>query len=130
MDYRHTIHFSLDQARELLPEVIPIVESIRDAKFSLDELGYDIRGHHFFAGMGTNGTKPYPEDVDNLIAHFRDLTARGVVIKDMDRGLIDFPALRDDGEEVYLCFMLGEKTINYWHGLEEGYVGRQPVETL
>ena len=130
MAYLHAIHFSLAEARALLAEVIPIVESIRDAKKRLDKVGYDIRGHHFFAGMGTNGTKPYPDDVGRLIQHFRGLTAKGILVKDMERGLIDFPAIRDNGDEVYLCYMLGEKTIEHWHEIDDGFRGRQPIESL
>lgn len=61
MAYLHAIHFSLEEAQTMLVEVVSILENIRDAKKRLDAIGYDIRGHHFFAGMGTNGTKPYPD---------------------------------------------------------------------
>jgi hypothetical protein len=50
----------------------------------------------------------------------------GVLVKDLDRGLIDFPALRGD-EEVLLCWQLGEDEVNYWHGLEDGFAGRRPL---
>ncbi|MCE2504779.1 MAG: DUF2203 domain-containing protein [Chlorobi bacterium] len=130
MAYLHAIHFSLEEAQSMLAEVIPIVENIRNAKRRLDEIGYDIRGHHFFAGMGTNGTKPYPDEVSKLIKLFRGLTTKGILVKDMDRGLIDFPAIRPNGDEVYLCYMLGEKTIEYWHGIEDGFSGRQHVDSL
>lgn len=114
----------------MLSEVIPSVSEMSRLKSRLDEAGYDIRGHHFFAGMGTNGTKTYPEEVDRLIRLFRQLTNMGVLVKDIDRGLIDFPSIRESGEEVYLCYLLGESTIDYWHGIEEGFAGRQPVDAL
>jgi hypothetical protein len=50
----------------------------------------------------------------------------GAVVKDPDTGLIDFPALRQ-GEEVCLCWRVGEDAIEYWHGLEEGFAGRKPL---
>ena len=114
----------------MLVEILPMVERMRDAKQKLDEMGYDLRGHHFFTGMGTNGTKPYPEAVDSVITLFRELTSKGILIKDMNRGLIDFPTLRKNGEEAYLCYMLGEETIEFWHGIEDGFAGRQSVEDL
>ena len=51
----------------------------------------------------------------------------GVVVKDLDIGLIDFPTLFR-GEEVYLCWKLGETGIRFWHGLDEGFRGRKPID--
>ena len=50
----------------------------------------------------------------------------GVLVKDLDRGLVDFPALRGE-EEVLLCWEVGEDEVGYWHGLEEGFAGRRPL---
>jgi hypothetical protein len=50
----------------------------------------------------------------------------GGLVKDLDRGLVDFPARRGD-EDVLLCWQLGEETIEHWHGLEEGFAGRRPL---
>ncbi len=51
----------------------------------------------------------------------------GCVIKDLDIGLVDFPSLRD-GQEVYLCWKLGEDHIGYYHGINEGFAGRKPLD--
>jgi hypothetical protein len=53
----------------------------------------------------------------------------GAQVKDADEGLIDFPALRE-GEEVLLCWKLGENEIGFWHGLEDGFAGRRSVAEL
>ena len=50
----------------------------------------------------------------------------GCVIKDLDVGLVDFPALHR-GEEVYLCWKVGERDIEFWHGMDEGFAGRKPI---
>jgi hypothetical protein len=50
----------------------------------------------------------------------------GCVVKDLDLGLVDFPSLLK-GEEVYLCWKLGEERVGYWHGMEEGFAGRKPL---
>jgi hypothetical protein len=50
----------------------------------------------------------------------------GVLVKDLDRGLVDFPALHG-GEEVLLCWQVGEDEVAYWHGLDEGFAGRKPL---
>ena len=55
-----------------------------------------------------------------------EIVEYGVEVKDLDEGLIDFPALRR-GETVLLCWKLGEDEILYWHGIEDGFAGRQPL---
>jgi hypothetical protein len=51
----------------------------------------------------------------------------GVLVKDLDVGLIDFPSLLE-GEEIYLCWKLGEARIAFWHGTDEGFTGRKPID--
>ena len=55
-----------------------------------------------------------------------EVQAFGCVLKDLEMGLVDFPAVRD-GAEVYLCWRLGEDRIGFWHGIDEGYAGRKPL---
>jgi hypothetical protein len=50
----------------------------------------------------------------------------GVLVKDLDTGLVDFPALHE-GEEVLLCWQLGEDEVAHWHGVDEGFAGRKPL---
>jgi hypothetical protein len=57
----------------------------------------------------------------------RQIESWGCVVKDLDQGLVDFPARRGD-ETVLLCWRLGEASIRYWHGLKEGFAGRKPLE--
>jgi hypothetical protein len=70
------------------------------------------------------------EDVEReaaaVVRCVEQLEQLGVVIKDLDRGLVDFPALRD-GEEVLLCWQVGEGAVACWHGLDEGFAGRKPL---
>ena len=54
------------------------------------------------------------------------LSEREIVLRDLDRGLVDFPAIRD-GREVYLCWIEGEQDIGFWHELDAGYAGRQEL---
>jgi hypothetical protein len=56
----------------------------------------------------------------------QELETLGVQVKDLDRGLVDFPALRE-GEEVLLCWQVGEDEVAFWHGVEEGFAGRKPL---
>ena len=61
-----------------------------------------------------------------LVAVVDELQGLGVQVKDLDRGLVDFPCLHRGGE-VLLCWELGEDEVAFWHGLEEGYAGRKPL---
>ena len=61
-----------------------------------------------------------------LRAAAAQLQAMEVVLRDLDRGLVDFPAIRDE-REVYLCWVEGEEEIGYWHDLEAGFAGREPL---
>ena len=66
------------------------------------------------------------EKFDALIHRIQDMD---VLIKDINLGLLDFPALKD-GREVYLCWQYGEGDIAFWHEVEEGYAGRQPIDSF
>lgn len=126
----YTKHYSLAEAQSELEKVKPVVEEIVRLKAELDRKGYDVHRHQYFGGLGPNGQKVFPAEMEQLVLHVRDLNERGIEIKDLDKGLIDFPHLRENGEEVYLCYMLGEEKILAWHPLEGGFPARQPIENL
>lgn len=60
-------------------------------------------------------------------ARTQQIGALGVILKDPERGLVDFPTIRD-GREVYLCWQLGEPRVAWWHEIEKGFAGRQPLD--
>lgn len=64
---------------------------------------------------------------DAAIACVERLEDLGVVVKDLDLGLLDFPARRGSSE-VLLCWHVGEDAVEYWHSLEDGYAGRKPID--
>jgi hypothetical protein len=64
---------------------------------------------------------------DETGAAVKELEEIGVVVKDLDLGLLDFPALRAD-EEVELCWHVGEESVEHWHRIGEGYAGRKPID--
>jgi len=65
------------------------------------------------------------EEVTGIARCVSRIHELGALVKDLDDGLIDFPARRQ-GEEVLLCWRLGEDEVGHWHGLEEGFSGRKP----
>jgi hypothetical protein len=64
---------------------------------------------------------------ESLSASLEKIQATGCVVKDLETGLLDFPAIVND-EEVYLCWRLGEERIRFYHRQDEGFAGRKPIE--
>ncbi len=128
--YAHSKHFTLNEARAKLPAILPFVREMTDLKRRLDDLRYDVRRHTYFGGSGPNGERVYPKELDRLVAIIRRLAEDGIEVKSIDEGLIDFPHIRSSGEEVYLCFKLGEDDIRFWHPLEGGFAARRTLDEL
>lgn len=126
----HKKHFSLTEAIEELKQILPELRIITELKKSLDKKGFDVYRHKYFGGIGTNGTGKHPPEMEELVNLAREISKKGILIKSLDEGLVDFPHIRSNGDEVYLCFRLGEDSINYWHGLNEGFAGRKSIEIL
>jgi hypothetical protein len=121
--------FTLTEAVALLPRLRSIIEEVVDEWNRVKSLNPQIqkaRDKAEFGGFSPYGVE-YIETVSHLmfmLAQVRDL---GVVLKDVDRGLCDFPYMRN-GRLVYLCWHLGEQTIGYWHDIEAGFAGREPLD--
>ena len=123
-------HFSLDEARSLLKELLPQLSRVVSLKRILDSKNYDVHRHQYFGGSGPNGTKHYPPELEELVDIVTRLSERGVLVKSLDEGLIDFPHTRENGEEIYLCYKLGEEDILFWHTRESGFDGRRSTKEL
>lgn len=114
----------------MLPEIQPKLAELISLKKQIDEKGYNVYKHQYFGGMGPNGLKAFPLQLERLVEIVAELNHQGIEIKDLDKALIDFPHVRENGEEVYLCYLYGEEGIDYWHTLEGGFAGRRSVEDL
>lgn len=128
-------YFTRAQAEALLPRLATALREIRALRVELAQRENDLREAH--TRVASNGHARHDE-LDTLPEEIADITRRiadqarevaesGAIIKDLDMGLLDFPALRD-GREVYLCWRLGEARITWWHEIEAGLSGRQPLE--
>ena len=123
-------HFTVDEAQAALGHVIPKLQEIVRLKSLLDKKGYDVYRHRYFGGMGPNGQKVFPTEMEALVILVTELNREGIEVKDFNRGLIDFPAVRTSGEEVFLCFELGEERLTAWHTIEGGFAGRLPLSAF
>jgi hypothetical protein len=126
---RHTRHYTLEQANAARAWVAGRLERIRGVRATLAELGQ--RAVDAIDGLDPQlgGAYPGREVAASLVDLSRTITeleAVEVVLRDVDRGLVDFPALRD-GQEVYLCWLVDEDEVRHWHPLDSGFAGRQPV---
>jgi hypothetical protein len=126
----HTKHFTQEQAKRILTGMIHLVEEVVELKKKLDKQGYDIYRHEYFGGRGPNGDRVFPREMERLIEIVSQLDSKGIQMKDLDQGLIDFPHIRSNGEEVYLCWKIGENNIEFWHTISDGFAGRKPISKL
>ena len=128
-------HFTPDEANAELVAVRPLVERMVeqrqahvDALARQEELEGHIRGNG--GGIPPAELAEAAAEVERVARELAktidDIVAHGAEIKDLDEGLIDFPALRH-GETVLLCWKLGEDEIRYWHTVEDGFAGRQEL---
>ena len=124
---KHERHYTLEQANAALPWVGERIERLREAQEQLTEK--EARDALSEAAPGNGGGEPGQVVSEGFLAlrsGLAELEAMEIVLRDLDRGLVDFPALRE-GREVYLCWVEGEDEIEFWHELEAGYAGRQPL---
>ena len=124
---KHSRHYTLDEANAALGWVQDALTALRNAREGLS----DEEARDALAEAGPqNGGGDAGRVVSEAFLQLRDALARlqdaEIVLRDLDRGLVDFPAIRDD-REVYLCWLEGEDEIAYWHDLEAGFAGREPL---
>lgn len=123
----HTVHYTLEEANDLLPRLSDLLLKLRDAR---DRLTDEETREALAEASPGNGGGPPGRQVGEAFLEMRELVGQlqsgDLVLRDIDRGLVDFPSIRE-GREVYLCWQLGEDTISHWHDLESGFGGRQPL---
>lgn len=127
---RHEVHFTLAEARKLLPKVRKKVEAVIQAARAARGGQAASHGALHLNGANGNGNGKHADPLKVLAVLAKELADDGIFLKDAERGLIDFPHIRENGEEVYLCWLAGEEDILFWHRLEDGFAGRQPIEDL
>jgi len=128
-------YFTAEEANKALDDVRPLTEQLVEHRRALGV--FQERQVALTARIAGNGGNVQPFDLqevqerlDEEVAGIARCVARihelGALVKDLDEGLVDFPAQRA-GEDVLLCWRLGEDEIGFWHSLEEGFSGRKPL---
>jgi hypothetical protein len=128
-------HFTPEEANDALAEVRPLVEQMVEQRHAHVEAlerqeGLEVRIRGNGGGIPPAELAEAAAEVDRhareLARTVDDIVELGVEVKDLDEGLVDFPALHR-GETVLLCWQLGEDEVGYWHSPEDGFAGRRPL---
>ncbi len=128
-------YFTIEEANAAVDDLRPVVEQMVEHRRRF--LAAQDRRGGLTEQAGSNGGDLTPTDfveveeelelqASALAACIERIQSAGAQVKDLDQGLLDFPALRD-GEEILLCWRLGEDEIEYFHGTDEGFAGRKPL---
>ena len=129
--------FTLDEAQSLLPVLESLLRTAINAKKTVDEADAEQQAlqHRVFLNGGmfldilplaqrkAERTKAEQRVKDALA----EIDSIGVQVKDLDIGLLDFPC-EVEGQTILLCWKLGEKAVTHWHGVQEGFAGRKPID--
>ncbi len=127
MRYQFKKHYSVPEARKLLPQVKKWLETLRALRDRLRDLDQTLESRLTpGADLGGQMVNDQARSIAEFQQVLREFRSREIQIKDLERGLIDFPHLRA-GREIFLCWENGEKDIGYWHELDEGFAGREPL---
>jgi hypothetical protein len=117
--------FTVAEANAMLDDLRPTLEAMQRARKVVLASAERVRG----TVAGNGGGKPAGEYADALELLGREterLSAEGILIRDIDTGLVDFPGERD-GRPVFLCWKLGEDEVGFWHPVDTGFSGRRPL---
>jgi hypothetical protein len=125
MTHKYQNHYTLDEARALLPEIrewLVRLRALRDELGQLDQrMAHLLKEGDDIGGEAVNSWVKKVTQTKRLLSEF---ARRDIQVKDLERGLIDFPAIIG-GREVFLCWEQDEEDIEFWHDLDTGYAGRE-----
>ena len=125
MAYQFQKHYTRDKARELLPQIRQWLKRIKQLQAELHKCEERLTGLMApGCDLGGELVNRWIKTLANLEAVFLEFHRREIQIKDVERGLVDFPAIMG-GKEVFLCWEQDDEDIEFWHDLDAGYAGRE-----
>lgn len=122
-------YFTVEQANTALTIIRPIMEEIQAIRLKVLERQPEV-WPVLQKAAGNGGSREASllalnfEQLDKLVHQIMEL---GVILKDINAGLLDFPSIRND-HEVYLCWLYGEEHVEFWHEIDAGFAGRTPID--
>lgn len=124
--------WTLQEARAALPRVRELLEQLQDLQSelaALQELSIEFEEPLDTLLTTVRRNKEFHQKALQFYGKFEGFLEFGAIVKDWHAGLVDFPA-RHQGRDIFLCWKKGEDTVRFWHDMEAGFTGRQPVEFL
>ena len=118
--------FTVEEANAMLPDLGTALEAMREAREVVLRSAEHVRGKVAGNGGGQESTE-YTEALALIRRETERLSQEGILLRDVETGLVDFPAERD-GEPMFLCWRLGEPEVAFWHPVDTGFSGRRPLE--
>ena len=129
--------FTLDEAHSLLPILESLLRTALHAKKLMEEVDGEVQAlhHRIFLNGGmfldivplARRKAERAKSEQRIKDALAEIDSIGVQVKDLDIGLLDFPC-EVEGQTILLCWKLGEKSITHWHGVQEGFAGRKPID--
>ena len=121
--------FTLNEANRLIPDLEEMLNEIRKSQLGLGHMKKEIKkaGENAMANGGSPCGPRFIHTFERIVKNVEKIQGLGVLVKDMDQGLCDFPCFFQ-GRMVYLCWKLGESEIEWWHEVQDGFKGRQKIE--
>jgi hypothetical protein len=114
--------WTVDEANAALERVHAIVERVRELAATARDRAGRVAGNGSSNGQRAEG--PADAQVGSLL---EELQSEGIVLRDIDRGLVDFPAVAPSGRQYWLCWIVDEPSVEWWHWPEDGFPGRTPL---
>jgi hypothetical protein len=128
-------YFTLQEANDLVPWLREVWESLAPLQKKLDDLDKEVASLqsriHVNGGRETENEldlkqRALKEAAESIQRHIQAIHERGIMVRSVKQGLVDFPSMQD-GREVYLCWIMGEPDVRFWHDVNAGFAGRQPL---
>ena len=128
-------YFSVKEANELTSFLEEIFQNLIPLNQKRQNLDSEINSTN--NQLSSNGSNTVHQKLTTLTSernktsglmeeHLNSINQKGILVKDIEQGLVDFHSIKD-GREIYLCWNMGEESIDYWHEIDSGYSGRQPI---
>jgi hypothetical protein len=117
--------FTLEEAEAMLPDLREALTRMREARQVILRSAERVQ-----ATVASNGGGPEGQEYSEAVTLLRDeverISGQGIILRDVETGLVDFPSQRE-GKLMYLCWRLGEDRIGFWHDVDSGFPGRRPL---